>query len=136
MDIREQEYFNLIKQARDLAKRENDAKKEKEINRKKLAALMHEDKINEKLVIMDDGTPWRAYYQDRKTTDLNEEELIKLIGQTRYDSLITTKTTTSLTVRKAAEDKTDNASKTSQKPVDVDSILNQKPIVPGGSILS
>jgi arsenate reductase-like glutaredoxin family protein len=136
MEKREQEYFNLILQARNLNRDEGKIKADKEINRKKLAALMHEDKINEKLIIMDDGEPWRAYYQDRKTSTLNEEELIQLIGQSKFDSLFSTKKTTSLTVRKAAADKTDNASKTSQKPVDVDSILNQKPIVPGGSILS
>jgi hypothetical protein len=119
------EYRILSRQAKEIADR-MDAIKER------IAIMLHEDRINEKILPLANGENWKAGYQTttRQNTDL--KLLMEMLGPTRYAEVVTPKESTYLTIKKAGKEKKDT-SKLTSKPVEESDGM---PDIPTGTMLS
>jgi hypothetical protein len=129
---REKPYRESYEEYRILNRQKSEIEERMDKIKERVAGMLHEDKINERIVDLSSGEKWKAAYQTtaRSTTDL--KALMELIGPKSYSEIVTQKESTFLTIRKAGKEKKDTTMINS-KPVEDD--VN-KPFIPGGIVLS
>jgi uncharacterized protein YydD (DUF2326 family) len=119
-----EEYRLLNNQKNEIEGRMNKVKE-------RVAGMLHEDMINEKIVELSNGEEWTGRYQSQSRSSTNLVALMELVGPKSYGEIVTQKETTFLTIRKAGKEKKEN-SLINAKPVeDMD-----KPLIPTGIVLS
>jgi len=119
-----EEYRLLNNQKNEIEGRMNKVKE-------RVAGMLHEDMINEKIVELSNGEEWTGRYQSQFRSSTNLVALMELVGPKSYGEIVTQKETTFLTIRKAGKEKKEN-SLINAKPVeDMD-----KPLIPTGIVLS
>ena len=99
--------------------------------KEEVAQMLHEDKMNEKIIKLQDGEEWKATYQSKTTTTTDLKALMEMLGPQRYGEVVGEKISTFLVIKKAGKKKRDD-SLTSSKPVDEKYNMN----IPTGTILS
>lgn len=129
---RESTYRNEFDDYRILNRQKNEIDDKMDEIKKRIAVMLHEDKVNEKIVPLANGENWKAAYQttSRNATDL--KLLMEMLGPSRYAEVVTQKESTFLTIRKAGKEKKDS-SLTTSKPVED---TETKPDIPMGTMLS
>ena len=99
--------------------------------KERVAAMLHEDKINTVSTNLDIGEQWTALYQPRVTNSTDLKLLMETVGSKKYSEIVTPKESTSLYIKKAGKEK--KSSLTNEMPVnDPSAKLN----IPDGTILS
>ncbi|MFA7202511.1 MAG: hypothetical protein WC188_02195 [Candidatus Caldatribacteriota bacterium] len=123
-------YRDEIKEFKSLSNQKKEIESRMDLIKEKVAKYLHEDKINEKIVELEDGEKWKANYQttSRNSTDL--VALMELVGPTKYHEIVTQKESTFLVIKKAGKEK--KSKFVNEKPID-----NEKnPQIPTGMMLS
>jgi len=131
--IRDKEYRENFEKYRSFSKQKAEIDALMNEIKESVAKLLHEDKINEKIVELANGEKWKGIYQSRSTSVTDLKALMEMVGPQRYGQIVTDKTSTFLSIRKAGKEKQKADSLVGSKPVEDDNI---KPFVPGGTILS
>ena len=100
--------------------------------KERVAGMLHEDQINEKITELSNGEKWKGTYQSASRTTTDLKMLMETVGPAKYSQIVSQKESTFLTIRKAGKEKK-KASLTNVKPVEEDDV---KPFIPTGTILS
>jgi len=128
---REKQYREELEAYRLLNKQKSDIESRMDEIKSRIAAMMHEDKINDKTVELSNGEEWTVAYQTTTRTSTDLKLLLEIVGPKVYDEIITQKSSTFMVIRKAGKKKKDINVHT--KPVEDEVIV---PTVPNGTILS
>ena len=128
----EKKYREELEEYRLLNRQKSEIEDRMDKIKENIATLLHNDKINEKVVDLSNGEKWKATYQTNSRTTTDLKMLMEMIGPSRYSEIVSQKESTFLTIRKAGKDKKD-VSLTSSKPVEDKEI---RPDIPTGIMLS
>jgi len=129
---REKKYREEFEEYKLLAKQKAEIETRMDKIKENVAVLLHEDKVNEKIVELSTGERWKGAYQSTSRTNTDLKALMELIGPTKYSEIVTQKESTFLTIRKAGKVKADKTL-LNEKPVEDNS---NKPFIPNGLVLS
>ncbi|HQF37143.1 MAG TPA: hypothetical protein PLL26_05915 [Candidatus Dojkabacteria bacterium] len=129
---REKKYREEYEEYKLLNKQKNEIEARMDKIKERVAAMLHEDKINEKIVELSNGEKWKGAYQTTSRTVTDLKMLMEIVGPGKYSEIVSQKETIFLTIRKAGKEKKDTLL-TSTKPIEDN---NVKPFVPTGTVLS
>ena len=129
--IREEKYRKIIERYRELNRQKTEIEDAMNNIKEEAAQMLHEDKINEKVVELSDGEEWKAGYQSSSRSNADLKVLMEIVGPQKYDQIVTNKTSTFLVIKKAGKKKK-SKSLTSTKPVED----SDNHFIPDGIILS
>jgi len=74
--------------------------------RSDIADILHRDKVNEKIGEDADGILWKCIYQSTTRKQINYMALSEIVSdKSKYDEIVTQKTSVSLVIRKAPQNK-------------------------------
>lgn len=128
MDVREKEYKDVYEQYRLYAQQKSEIEDNIDRVKKRVAAMLHEDKMNEKVIVLSNGEKWVGKYQSQTRSSTDLAALMELVGPEDYSKIVTLKEITFLTIKKAGKDK---KNLTNEKPVE-----DKTHFIPIGTILS
>lgn len=138
MEKSEQEVFQREKQYREefeeyrlMNKQKSEIETRMDKIKERVAGMLHEDQINEKIAELSNGERWKGTYQSTSRTVTDLKMLMETVGPAKYGQIVSQKESTFLTIRKAGKEKKEAL--TNIKPVDNDEI---KPLIPTGTVLS
>lgn len=132
MDEKEKQYREKYEEYRILNRQRSEIEARMKKIKGDVAALLHEDKVNEKLVELSNGEIWKSTYQTTSRTSTDLKSLMEIVGPKVYGEVVTQKESTFLVIKKAGKDVIDS-SLLNTKPIEEDAT---KPFVPGGTVLS
>jgi hypothetical protein len=101
------QYSNLVKMHNIVQDQLKDLKEKADGIKEDIAKLMHQDKINEKLVDVD-SIKYRVFYQGRTNKKVDYNNLYETVGPHKYKEIVTESQSEFLSIRKAplhAQDK-------------------------------
>lgn len=128
---REKKYREEFEEYRLLNRQKTEIEARMEKVKERVAGMLHEDKVNEKIIEIANGERWKGTYQTTSRTVTDLKLLMEVVGPRKYDEIVSQKPTTFLTIRKAGKEKKDS-SLVNSKPVDDD----EKSFIPTGTVLS
>ncbi len=127
-----QKYIDAISEYKEIMQKAKEVDEKKDLIRQKVAEYLHQDKINEIDVKLENGENWFCGYQTTSRTSTDLKLLLEYVGPSRYSEIVTEKPSTFLVIRKASKAKSESKL-LSEKPVNDEPT---QPIVPTGVILS
>ena len=94
------EITSALSRYEELGKQEKKIIDEKQRIRKFVSDFLHEQKINELKIKVDNENYWSCKYQKRRTESVNKDLLFEIVDETNYNRIVEGKETFSLNIRK------------------------------------
>ena len=127
-----QKYIEMISQYKEIVQKAKELDEKKDLIRQQVAELLHQDQKNENAIKLENGENWFCGYQTTSRTNTDLKLLLEYVGPTKYNEIVTEKSSTFLTIRKLGKPKSESKILT-EKPVNDEPI---QPIIPTGTVLS